>query len=144
VKDGATTTFMIGEQYWNQNLATCQGRGQAAGLGLGFAWVHSIEASAFGGQPVNCNDNDPLCAKFKLNFTPPKPEADANGNMPETWPDDCEWRQLNGFRSRHSGGALFATCDSRVVFVSNNVDLKVYRAQFTVNGGKAEGTLILE
>jgi prepilin-type N-terminal cleavage/methylation domain-containing protein len=125
VKDGLTKTFLIGEQFWSQNRSTCAQRSQP-GAGMGFAWAHSIEAGAFGGPP--------------LNWKPPYTEAqmDAEGNALDG-PDECSFEALNGFSSRHTNGAMFAACDASVKFVSNNVDIGVYRAQFTVNGGKYDG-----
>jgi hypothetical protein len=128
VPDGRGNTFLVGEQVWDLDRATCDGR-QLPGLGMGFAWAHSVEASAFGA--------------FPLNWTPPKGQPDADGNMPEL-PDDCTLPSFNGFRSYHPGGALFAFCDGRIVFVSNNVAQKIYQAQFTTKGGAVEGTLKLD
>jgi len=128
VKDGATHTFMIGEQYFSRDRATCGGQG-IPGLGMGFAWVHSVEASAFG--------------TFAVNWKPKGQQADADGNTPDA-PPDCTIPMFNGFRSRHTGGALFACCDSRVVFIADNINLALYQSMFTVNGGATEKALLLK
>jgi prepilin-type N-terminal cleavage/methylation domain-containing protein len=119
VKDGKTHTLLIGEQIWNQQRAT----GCAVTKGLGFAWAHSIEAGAFGGPPMNWK------------APPPPPGADDGS---EAAPDlsACE-PGYNGFSSHHTNGAQFAACDSRVVFLSNNIDRNVYHAYFTVKGGES-------
>jgi prepilin-type N-terminal cleavage/methylation domain-containing protein len=120
VRDGKSQTFMIGEQFWSPPRATCGAQGIPA-FGLGFAWAHSVEATANGGLPPNV-------IPTMTDGTP--------------YPD-CYWEGYNGFRSRHPGGVMFARCDASVVFVSNTVPLRVYRAQSTIAGGASEGALQL-
>lgn len=132
VADGTSNTFMLGEQFFSQQRATCD---QQGGLGMGFAWAHSVEASAFGAFPVN--------------WAPQRPPPDANGDVPDL-PPECTEPRYNGFRSRHTGGSLFAKCDASVVFISNNIATRfnnappVYESQFTVNGGAAEKAILLK
>jgi prepilin-type processing-associated H-X9-DG protein len=40
-------------------------------------------------------------------------------------------------RSKHSGGVQAAFCDGAVQFMSDNIDLSVWQAAGTVNGGEA-------
>ncbi len=40
------------------------------------------------------------------------------------------------FSSRHTGGANFAWCDGHVSFVSQNIDMLVYRSLGSINGGE--------
>jgi prepilin-type N-terminal cleavage/methylation domain-containing protein len=116
VKDGLSHTFMIGEQHWSMDRATCTLQGVAA-YGLGFAWAHAVEATAFGNTPPN--------------WIPP-PTVDANGDQVPVPP--CSWEEFNGFRSRHVGGVLFARCDGSSTFMTNTTDLRAYRAMCTING----------
>jgi prepilin-type N-terminal cleavage/methylation domain-containing protein/prepilin-type processing-associated H-X9-DG protein len=50
--------------------------------------------------------------------------------------DPLDWLNLYSFRSRHSQGANFAMADGSVRFVSQSIDLTVYRALATWNGGE--------
>jgi type II secretory pathway pseudopilin PulG len=113
VKDGTSNTFMIGEDVWNVNRATCLGQGVTDAHGLGFAWAHSMEACGTGNFPPNLT-------------MPPQPDG--------TPFPDCQAWAFNGFRSRHTSGVQFAKCDASVVFVANTVDLRLYRAQCTIDG----------
>jgi prepilin-type N-terminal cleavage/methylation domain-containing protein len=45
------------------------------------------------------------------------------------------WPNVSGFRSAHPGGLFFARIDASVDWVSDDIDLSVYRAQATINGG---------
>lgn len=49
---------------------------------------------------------------------------------PET--SAADWEDHNGFKSRHSGGAYFVLADGSVRFVSETIDLKLYRALATI------------
>jgi prepilin-type processing-associated H-X9-DG protein len=48
-----------------------------------------------------------------------------------------DWTRNYSFFSRHPGGAQFAMCDASTRFISNSVDLIVYRATATISGGEA-------
>ncbi len=58
------------------------------------------------------------------------PPNKPDGGQPEFWPDN------QSFRSAHTGGLYFAIADGSVRFVSENIDLKVYRGQATIRGGE--------
>ncbi len=58
-------------------------------------------------------------------------------SLPDGEPiDPGIWYDTSGFRSRHPGGANFAFADGSVKFVSDRVDLGVYRAAATIAGGE--------
>lgn len=50
-----------------------------------------------------------------------------------------DWRNNYGFMSRHTGGASFALADGSVKFISQSIDLGVYRALATIQGGEVIG-----
>jgi len=47
------------------------------------------------------------------------------------------WDRNYGFYSQHPGGGNFSMCDASVRFVSDNIDLTVYRAVATISGEEA-------
>jgi prepilin-type N-terminal cleavage/methylation domain-containing protein len=60
---------------------------------------------------------------------PPNVIAKRGSNYSPRW-----WPNVLSFRSAHSGGLHFAFADDHVVFVSDTIDLKVYRALATIRG----------
>ncbi len=106
VTDGTSNTTMVGEQTYDPN-----GPGDMR-YGIGFAWAHSVEACAIANGPINAR---------RPNGTPY-----ASG----------DWQGMNGFRSRHTGGAHFCMADGSVRFMSENIALGVYRALATIKGGE--------
>ena len=48
-----------------------------------------------------------------------------------------DWNRNYGFNSRHTGGGQFALGDGSVRFVSQNIDLAIYRAVASISGGEA-------
>ena len=67
------------------------------------------------------------CA-IPLNYRPPNISLEANSG---------NWRTSYGFASQHPGGGNFCFVDGGVRFIGNPVDLYVYRASATINGGEA-------
>jgi prepilin-type N-terminal cleavage/methylation domain-containing protein/prepilin-type processing-associated H-X9-DG protein len=47
-----------------------------------------------------------------------------------------DWTNIYSFRSRHPGGLQFALVDGSARFLSDAIDLKVYRALATIRGGE--------
>jgi prepilin-type N-terminal cleavage/methylation domain-containing protein/prepilin-type processing-associated H-X9-DG protein len=66
---------------------------------------------------------------------PPNVTAPGGGSYP-LW----NWQNNESFRSRHPGGLQFAYADGSVHFISNSIDLSVYRALATINGGEVVST----
>lgn len=60
---------------------------------------------------------------------------DIGGNAVRT--DWGYWQNVYGFRSRHTGGLNFAMADGSVHFVSESIDLNLYRALSSVRGGES-------
>jgi prepilin-type N-terminal cleavage/methylation domain-containing protein/prepilin-type processing-associated H-X9-DG protein len=51
-------------------------------------------------------------------------------------PDPATWWDMRGFRSEHPGGAQFCYVDGSVRFLGENIELQVYRALSTIEGGE--------
>ncbi|MBY0527867.1 MAG: DUF1559 domain-containing protein [Gemmataceae bacterium] len=51
-------------------------------------------------------------------------------------PDPADWPNAMGFRSNHTGGANFCMADGSVHFVRDTIDMVLYRALATRNGGE--------
>lgn len=62
----------------------------------------------------------------------------ASCHIPLTFrpPDKNAWWDAMGFRSNHRGGANFCMADGSVHFVSDKIDMVLYRALATRNGGE--------
>jgi prepilin-type N-terminal cleavage/methylation domain-containing protein/prepilin-type processing-associated H-X9-DG protein len=114
VEDGTSRTLLAGEQAFEMSRANCGVDGKC--YGLGYAWFHSVEASATAAIPPN----------FAV---PGQPIADPNA---ETFP----YRSQFGFNSMHPGGVHFAYVDGSVQFIQENIELGVYHALATIRGGE--------
>jgi prepilin-type N-terminal cleavage/methylation domain-containing protein/prepilin-type processing-associated H-X9-DG protein len=69
------------------------------------------------------------CA-IPLNTGLPRPQTTPINTTPGNWPN------VYSFRSRHPGGGQFAMVDGSVQFVAQTIDLNVYRAIATIDGGE--------
>jgi prepilin-type N-terminal cleavage/methylation domain-containing protein/prepilin-type processing-associated H-X9-DG protein len=56
--------------------------------------------------------------------------------LPDPMWDFGVWSEAFGFNSYHVGGGNMAMCDGAVVFVTDNVDLTVYRGLATISAGE--------
>jgi len=52
-----------------------------------------------------------------------------------------DWPNLYSFRSRHTGGGNFAFADGSVKFITEAIDLNLYRNLATISGGEATAPL---
>jgi prepilin-type N-terminal cleavage/methylation domain-containing protein/prepilin-type processing-associated H-X9-DG protein len=102
--DGASHTMMVGEDIPAYNK-------------------HS---AAFYANGSWCSCNIPLNYLVGLN-----PEDLVQPGLP---PDQDQWYERQGFRSRHAGGVQFAWADGSVVFISESVDNQLFRTSCTGNG----------
>jgi prepilin-type N-terminal cleavage/methylation domain-containing protein len=114
VEDGTSRTFMAGEQAFEISRANCGEDGKC--YGLGYAWFHSVEASA--------------TAAIQPNFAVPgQPSLDPTV---DTFP----YRSQFGFNSMHPGGLHFVYVDGSVHFINDDIELGVYHAMATIRGGE--------
>jgi prepilin-type N-terminal cleavage/methylation domain-containing protein len=114
IEDGTSRTLMAGEQAFEMSRANCGEDGKC--YGLGYAWTHSVEASATAAIPPN----------FAV---PGAPSLDPSVG---TYP----YRSQFGFNSMHPGGLHFVYVDGSTHFLSESIDLGVYHAMATIRGGE--------
>jgi prepilin-type N-terminal cleavage/methylation domain-containing protein/prepilin-type processing-associated H-X9-DG protein len=98
ISDGASNTFMIGEDVPQMN-AWC-------------SWAYYLHATGTCAIPLNVR------TVTGIQYPP------------------ADYANASGFRSLHSGGANFCLADGSVRFISNDIDLGVYRALATRAGGE--------
>lgn len=114
IEDGTSRTLMAGEQAFEPARAACGDIGKC--YGMGYAWAHSIEASATAAVPPNY-------------AVPGVPSADPNV-------DTVPYRSQFGFNSMHPSGLHFVYVDGSVQFLNDNIELGVYYALATIKGGE--------
>lgn len=108
IKDGTSTTFMLGEAV----PAWC--------THTWWAWYNGVTATC--AIPLNA---PPQCAS-------------AAGVTKEQGLFNCrtDWPNNYSFMSRHDGGGHFALCDGSVTFISDNIDRELYRGLSTIQGSE--------
>ncbi|REJ81454.1 MAG: DUF1559 domain-containing protein [Planctomycetota bacterium] len=80
------------------------------GGGPGWSWMNAAENTATSAVPINTY----------------------GAKSPTSLPWDVRW----SFSSNHEGGAQFVLADGSVHFLSENIDLQLYRALSTYDGGE--------
>ncbi|MES2790502.1 MAG: DUF1559 domain-containing protein [Planctomycetota bacterium] len=63
----------------------------------------------------------------------------ARGNLDPTWLGAAANSPLFSFRSSHTGGCQFLSCDGAVNFISEDIDMLVYKARGSRAGGEVVG-----
>lgn len=63
----------------------------------------------------------------------------ARGNLDPTWLGTTMLSPLFSFRSTHTGGCQFLSCDGSVSFISENIDMAAYKARGSRAGGETVG-----
>lgn len=144
IADGTSNTFFVGETASGMDMCTgirCKNRlngavgenqsylgwlvggiNMSSFYGYGFRYSGSMASTV---EPLN-KGGDPVTDSFH-------DEANAQDFRP-SWEGGPHW--ATNFRSFHPGGASFAFCDGSVQYLSENIDLKTYRALSTIKGGE--------
>jgi prepilin-type N-terminal cleavage/methylation domain-containing protein/prepilin-type processing-associated H-X9-DG protein len=116
VTDGTSNTFMLAE--------VIQGQGQDL---RGFSWWGG--ASGFTTwNPPNANAPDVVMGGIC--------NVAATYNIPCTTISTNALPRMMAARSKHAGGVNTVFCDGHVSFVSNNIDINIWRALSTAKGGE--------
>jgi prepilin-type N-terminal cleavage/methylation domain-containing protein len=63
----------------------------------------------------------------------------ARGNLDPAWLASTARSPLFSFRSSHTGGSQFLSCDGSVTFISENIDMPTYKARGSRAGGEVIG-----
>ena len=121
ITDGTSKTFLVGETIYQYNTPS----EKFYGWGQGARTRSDI--------PGNCFLQNVAATKSQMNS---KPAQDAAGTHPHVI-----WQTT--FSSSHPGGAQFLTADGGVSFVSENVNLTIYRQMGVVNDGAPVGGGVL-
>ena len=110
--DGTSNSLMLGESSFNQNALSS------------WFWFNGVLATA--AFPIN---------------RPAECPAGVGKSLVAGW-DACwqNWQNQQGFSSQHVGGAQFAFADASVHFLSQSIDLAVYRNLATIQGGEVVGS----
>ena len=109
VVDGTSNTMMAGEQAWEESRVCAL----PACYGMGYAWAHTIEATATAGLP--------------LNYAVP------GGTLPVLAASLQPWEIYNGFNSQHPSGGNFLYVDGSVHFIDQSIKDGAYRALATID-----------
>lgn len=76
---------------------------------MGYAWAHTIEATANAAIPLNVD-------------------------LPGASDSEPDFRIHDGFSSLHPGGGLFLFLDGSVRYIDDGISIGVYRALATIQG----------
>ena len=110
ISDGLSNTIFVGEVRADSSNHVRAG------------WSHSNKWGIFTQVPINFDSMEPDVATATA-----KGKTACNAR--------CTWNSEVGFKSRHSGGAMFVLGDGSVQFLSQNIDMVNYNRL----GAKADG-----
>ena len=118
IGDGTSNTLLASELIPGHTICT-----------RGIWWV---EEGVFFLQEYTPNDSTPDIMRSGRCGDPPANAPCANG-----LPTSMYYRNVQIARSNHPGGVNITMCDGSVNFASDDIDLTVWRAMGTPNGGEA-------
>ena len=148
ILDGTSNTIAMGEAAGGPQWKLC------AGAGCGTATITGYDANTgwIVGQPGDedqtISGTSPFaCTIDPINKYPVTRSYMALGGDRRLQQRDCRsslnggLNSVSGFRSQHIGGAQFLFADGSAKFISQNIDLVVYRRASTIGGGEVLGEL---
>lgn len=146
VTDGTSNTIAMGEAAGGPVWKLCEG----AGCGTSTITPYDANTGWIIGQPGDedqtISGTSPFaCTIDPINKYPVTRSYMALGGDRRAQQRDCRsslnggLNSVSGFRSQHTGGAQFLLADGSVRFVSQNINLAVYRQTSTIGGGEVVG-----
>ncbi|MFG0336033.1 MAG: DUF1559 domain-containing protein [Maioricimonas sp. JB049] len=136
--DGSSHTFAIGEAA--SGFEMCRGVGCATPMGVPAAHSWLISGTnkehyyaigiQYGGSLASTVESINKPVATDSNYQSISGSYDCR----PSWNGGPHW--VTNFRSFHEGGASFLFCDGAVTFLSENIDMDLYRALSTVRGGE--------
>jgi prepilin-type N-terminal cleavage/methylation domain-containing protein/prepilin-type processing-associated H-X9-DG protein len=137
IADGTTNTFMLGET-WYMETPTASATAYASWAGTLYGSGGSAGNGGCCTSPVTmASANDPINNGFNvIEVNQPWYTGPFNPGVPGGGDSATIMR---GFGSRHPGGCNFAMCDGSIQFVSQSIDVNVYRQLSTRADGLPAG-----
>jgi prepilin-type N-terminal cleavage/methylation domain-containing protein/prepilin-type processing-associated H-X9-DG protein len=136
-------------QWGNNQFIPTGGSGNGLDQGNGVFWRtdHSSKVTIQGIPDGSSNtyiigedlpDRNIHCSWSFFNHATGTCAIPLNTNLPGSIPQysASDWPNVYSFRSRHTGGAIFAMGDGSVRFVNQSIDIGTYRAFASRNGGE--------
>ena len=140
ILDGTSNTFAMGEAAAGTALAVGIGSEIPTGFNGGRSWAIGMWSSkrlVDAGAPFAsclCSTVEPLNrSKAKFSTDSMAVIAQLHNCTPSY---DGGPHHVSNFRSFHHGGAFFLMADGSVHFIDDSIDLKIYRALSTIQGGE--------
>ena len=121
ISDGTSSTLAIGESSHPNFLGIGKGY-QKPGIGGPPSWLHGGVCPSSGVGPGCLLGRTFLSAKYPINATVPQMSLADSNHVP--------------FSSFHPGGANFTFADGHVAFVSDEIDMGMFRSLTTYQGGE--------
>ena len=134
IKDGTSNTFMLGEGVSDPDTPA---RDSMTGTWLEDYNRHALYHPEYFTQ--HCGGLSRLDQCMGSCVCPPNSKGDSNGLMtaPDVDPTNSHFNPYRlGFNSNHPGGLHMALCDTSVQFISDSIDLKIWRALGSRDGGE--------
>lgn len=135
ISDGLTNTLLFGERnHSDSNYDTYASQGSSWALepmGQYGWWAPS--GGKYGLSDVTLSTLGPINDKI------PAPFGSAGAADQTTFTMSLDPRRVGAFGSLHAGGANFTLCDGSVKFISQNIDMSLFRALGTRAGSEVLG-----